>query len=93
MNTDNITNGHGQTEEMNVVAQQQAEQTEKEFKKEPRKTGYVPPMYIHKKENKKDESSEGGKHETNITQGRGYVQDFDTWVNDKAKETKDYNEE
>ena len=91
MNTDNITNGHGQTEEMNVVARQQAEKTAKEFSKEPRKKGYTPPVYIHKKPNKKDGSSEGGKHETKITKGKGYVKDFDTWVYDKAKETKDYN--
>lgn len=92
MNTDNITNGRGQTEEMNFVAKQQAEKTAKEFKKEPRKSGYIPPTYINKKQTKKDGSREGGKHETKITKGKGYVKDFETWVNDKMRETKDYNE-
>ena len=91
MNTDNITNGHGITQEMITVADQKAEETKKEFKKSGKEQGYKPPKFEDFKDNRKDGSGEGNKHSVKINKGQGYVKDFDAWVNDKMKETEQYN--
>ena len=93
MNTDNITNGHGITQEMNTIADRKAEETKKEFKMAEKEQGYKPPKFENEKNNKKDESSEGNKYSVKINKGQGYVKDFDSWVNDKIKETEKDNKQ
>lgn len=91
MNTDNITNGHGNTEQIIAIADQQAEKTKKDFKKEVRKSGYKPPEYVPSKDHRKDGSEEGDKKAIKISHGKGYVQDFESWIKSKTSETKSDN--
>ena len=91
MNTDNITNGHGNTEQIIDIADQLAEKTKKDVKKEVRKSGYRPPEYVPTKDNRKDGSEEGDKKAIKISHGHGYVQDFESWIKSKISETKSDN--
>lgn len=91
MITDNITNGHGNTEELNQVADKNSKKTESFFKKEDRKSGYKPPKYESPNGRKKNGSSEGNPYSTKITHGVGYIKDFETWVKTKIAETKSEN--
>ncbi len=90
MNTDKITSGFGNTEEMNMVADEQSKQTEKDYKKVETK-GFRPPEYENKKEHKKDGSSEGAPQTIKITHSKGYVKDFENWVKSKEQQTKNEN--
>lgn len=91
MKTDNITNGHGTVEDMNNVSSESAEKTQKDFKKEGRKTGYPTPEYVPQKPKQGNGGQEGDKKAIKIAHGQGYVVDFETWVSSKIRETKSDN--
>ena len=86
--TETIVKGMGDVQNMDDAAKQSIEKTKKEFKKEERVSGYKPPKYEEDVIKRKDGSSEGDKTTTKITQGHGYVKDFEAWVRSKESQTK-----
>lgn len=87
-----IISGHGNTEEMNIASVNAVEKTDKHFKKRERQSGYNPPKYVKPKTIRKDGSSEGSKHSIKIIRTQGCIIDFETWVNDKIRQTKKEND-
>lgn len=91
--TEVITSGKGNAGDMNSIANDRADKTKKEFKKEERKDGYKPPKFDAPKGKGNEKLITVDKNIGKINAGNGHVLDFDAYVKSLSEKTKKENKE